>query len=506
MTAQQLKNSILQMAVQGKLVAQDPTDEPASKLLERIRDEKKRLVKAGKIKKEKNPSEIYRDVDGAYLEKVGEKIIDISEDIPFDIPISWEWSRLEQVVFNHGQMKPLTNFCYIDIGSIDNKFQSLSYTENIVSAKDAPSRARKIVIQGDILYSTVRPYLHNMCIINKKFSLSPIASTGFAVLHCHGDLKNRFLFYYLMSPDFDAYANHIENAKGVAYPAINDDRLYKALVPIPPAAEQLRIVQKIESIMPHLVEYDEKETALKNLNDSFPDLLNKSILQWAVQGKLVAQDSTDEPASKLLERIRDEKKRLVKEGKIKKEKLLPPISEDEIPFEIPESWEWGRFQDIISIMSNLVNPLDFPQYMHVAPDNINKGDGCLLRCNTVEDDKVKSPNHLFFTGQLLYSKIRPNLRKIAIAPFDGLCSADMYPLNTYIHKEYVQHLMLSQYFTIQVSKDDTRVKMPKTNQIALNMILMPIPPLEEQKRIAERVAKLVSIFDLKTTKDQSSGC
>ena len=244
----------------------------------------------------------------------------LADEVPFDIPDSWEWVRLGSIVYNRGQITPSTDFCYIDIGSIDNKNQKLNPTDTVVAPDKAPSRARKLVDKGDVLYSTVRPYLHNMCIVDRDFSCIPIASTGFAVLTCHAELCNKFLFYYMMSPDFDAYANNTDNAKGVAYPAINDDRLYKALIPIPPLGEQFRIVSAIESVDASIRDYGAKEEALRALNGSFPERLKKSILQEAVQGKLVSQDPSDEPAEALLERIRAEKQRLIKEGKIKKDK------------------------------------------------------------------------------------------------------------------------------------------------------------------------------------------
>jgi type I restriction enzyme S subunit len=243
-----LKKSILQSAVQGKLVPQDPNDEPASVLLGRIRAEKEALIKVGKIKRDKRESVIFRR-DNSHYERLGgiERCID--DEIPFDLPENWAWARLGDVVYNHGQMTPQGNFCYIDIGSLDNEQQQLNAQETIISAAKAPSRARKIVERGDILYSTVRPYLHNMCIVDKPFSHIPIASTGFAVMACYQILNNRYLFYYLLSPNFDNYANDTENAKGVAYPAINDARLYNALVPLPPLAEQERITRRVEELL-----------------------------------------------------------------------------------------------------------------------------------------------------------------------------------------------------------------------------------------------------------------
>lgn len=229
---ERLKKSILQEAISGRLVPQDPNDEPASVLLAKIRKEKEELVKAGKLKK--------KDLIETPITE---------DEIPFEIPESWEWCRLSGVVYNHGQKIPNKRFSYIDIGSINNKCQCLNSSENIIEAKDAPSRARKIVKKGDIVYSTVRPYLHNVAIIDRDFSEEPIASTGFAVFSCLESVCNKFLFYYLFSPSFDLYANNGDNAKGVAYPAINDQRLYKAIIPLPPLAEQHRIVEKIEQVL-----------------------------------------------------------------------------------------------------------------------------------------------------------------------------------------------------------------------------------------------------------------
>ncbi len=227
-----MKKSILQYAIQGKLVEQRPEEGTAKDLLKEIRAEKERLIEEGKIKKSKPLPPITED------------------EKPFEIPEGWEWVRLWDIVHNHGQEKPNKPFTYIDIGSVDNSKQKLGKEENIIQPEDAPSRARKILEKGDIIYSTVRPYLHNMCIIDRDFSRPPIASTGFAVMKTLTGVSNKYLFYYLLSPTFDTYANSNENAKGVAYPAINDKALYSSTVPLPPLAEQHRIVSKIEELLP----------------------------------------------------------------------------------------------------------------------------------------------------------------------------------------------------------------------------------------------------------------
>ncbi len=218
--------------------------------------------------------------------------------------------------------------------------------------------------------------------------------------------------------------------------------------------------------------------------------LRKSILQAAIAGQLTEQRKDDGDARDLLAGIRKEKARLVRAGKLKKERALPEICEDDVPFEIPETWCWAHFSDIVIVATNLVSPENHQNDWQIAPDLIEKGTGRLLGKRTVKEFKTKSGNHHFFKGQILYSKIRPALRKAVIAPYDGLCSADMYPLTSMVETSYLLTLLLSDFFTDQVVKKANRVKMPKINQRELSSILLPVPPRKEQQRIIKAIERL----------------
>jgi type I restriction enzyme S subunit len=220
------------------------------------------------------------------------------------------------------------------------------------------------------------------------------------------------------------------------------------------------------------------------------DALEQTILQLAVHGLLVPQDPAAEPANVLLKKIRAEKDRLIAEGKIKRDNPLPPIAEEEKPFGLPQGWEWVRFGQIAEIASNLVSPSAYAAMVQVAPDCIEKGTGRLLYKRTVAEAEVVSPNHLFRSGQILYSKIRPSLSKAVIVDFSGLCSADMYPINTNVNTNFLLMYMLSRPFLEQVSVAENRVKMPKLNQEALTSFAVAMPPMSEQARIVARVEAL----------------
>ena len=416
-------------------------------------------------------------------------------------------------------MKPTSDFCYVDIGSIDNKRQRLGDTENIITPDKAPSRAKKIIDVGDIIYSTVRPYLHNMCIIDRQFSLQPIASTGFATMTCYSGLLNKYLFYYLLAPDFDNYANDTENSKGVAYPAINDDRLYKALIPLPPLSEQHRIVAKIEELLPYIERYGKAEEHITALNTTFPEALKKSILQEAVQGKLVPQDPDDEPASVLLERIRVEKQKLIKDGKIKKSKHESVIVTrdkipyeiidgkerciaDEVPFEIPDSWCWCRWGTISESI----------QYGYNAPAKEN-GRIKMVRISDIQDNKVlwdtvpfcdideeSIETYLLKQNDILFARTGGTVGKSYLvkevpkdAIYAGYLIRTRYSNN--LSSEYLKFFMESDLYWIQLRNGTVATAQPNCNGKTLANMLVPIPPLAEQKRIVAKIEEIMPMIE-----------
>ena len=458
----------------------------------------------------------------AFCEQIGKEIRDISDEIPFEIPESWEWVRLGSIVYSRGQMKPTSDFCYVDIGSIDNKNQKLGNTENIITPDKAPSRARKTIDIGDIIYSTVRPYLHNMCIIDKQFSLQPIASTGFATMTCYSGIFNKYLFYYLLAPDFDNYANDTENSKGVAYPAINDDRLYKALIPVAPLAEQKRIVAKIEELLPYIEKYEQAETKLTALNKSFPEMLKKSILQEAVQGKLVPQNPDDEPASILLERIRTEKQELIKQGKIKKSKHESIIVTrdkipyeiidgkerciaDEVPFEIPESWEWCRLGTIASVLGGKRIPagrklsLEKTEHVYIRVSDMKDDTVSLDNLQYVPNDIYSSISRYIINKEDVYITVAGTIGRIGKIPkeLDGANlteNADRLVIRI-INQDWLIRFLKSNLIQNQIAEATTKVGQPKLAILRIQKLLIPLPPLAEQKRIVKKIEELMPIIN-----------
>ena len=368
MTAQQLKNSILQMAVQGKLVPQDPNDEPASVLLERIRAEKERLIKEKKIKREKNPSVIFKGADNTPYEKIGDEVRSLVDEVPFDIPDSWEWVTLKSIAIsslgktldkakNKGELKPY-------LCSINVYWDGIDLTTVKEARLEEGELPKYLLKPGDLL-------------ICEGGDVGRSAVWESTQEMYYQNALHRVRFYGGINPYFfqlllECYKGNLildTYSKGMTIKHLVQTALNAIIFPLPPLAEQNRIVDAINRLLPFLRSYDRAEKRITALNTEFPETLKKSILQEAVQGKLVPQDPSDEPAEALLERIRAEKQRLIKEGKIKKDKHESVIFrrdnshyekrgseevciDEEIPFEIPENWAWCRLGSILEKLTD----------------------------------------------------------------------------------------------------------------------------------------------------------
>lgn len=481
MTGKDLKNSILQLAIQGKLVEQRVEEGSAKELLKKIEAEKKLLIKEGKIKKQPKLPEITED------------------EKPFDIPESWEWVRLGDLIHNWGQKKPNKTFDYIDVGSIDNKNGRLSQNENLLEPKDAPSRARKIVKEGTVLYSTVRPYLLNICIIDKDFKHEPIASTAFAVLHPMNGLFNKYLYFTLNSPMFNTYVNSV--MIGVAYPAINDKNLLNGLIPLPPFEEQKRIVAKIEELMPLVEKYDQVYSELEELNKKFPEDMQKSILQYAIQGKLVEQREEEGTAEDLYKQIQEEKKKLIKEGRIKKQEKLPEIADDEKPFDIPESWKWFRLGEIVSVNGGKRIPAGRSLtdvdtgYKYIRVADMKNGSIMLDNIKYVPEDIYPKIKNYTISKDDIYITVAGTIGQVGLVP-NELDNANLTEnadkLTTYFNcREYIYYMLSSNLVQQQIREFTTKVGQPKLAIKRINDLIVPLPPLEEQKRIVAKIEELL---------------
>ena len=525
MTGQQLKNSILQMAVQGKLVPQDPNDEPASVLLERIRAEKEQLIKEGKIKKEKNPSVIFRGADNLPYEKIGKnEPVCIADEVPFDIPESWEWVRLGNIGdWGSGATPNRTtpeyyngNIPWLKTGDLNDNYIT-DIPETITELALAKTSVRLNPI-GSVLIAMYG------ATIGKLGILKIPATTNQACCACvpFTDIYNEFLFYFLMSQK----VAFVKRGEGGAQPNISKEKIVSTLMPLPPVAEQKRIVEKLRILQPYIDYYAVLEKSDIKLTQSFPEKLKKSILQYAVQGKLVPQDPADEPASVLLERIRAEKEQLIKEGKIKRDKHESVIFrrdnsyyekvdgierciDDELPFEIPENWEWVRLSSISKIL-NGDRGKNYPSKATLSSTGIPFISALNLDGTTIIQDEnllcmTEEQYNRLGNGKLIKNDIvvciRGSLGKHGRYPFEkGAIASSLAILRPYDLTESIgDYIMLwldSPAFFEQIRKHDNGTAQPNLAAKNLEQFLIPLPPYGEQHRL---IAKAEMFFSkLKT--------
>ena len=486
MTPEQLKASILQYAIQGKLVEQRAEEGTGEELYQQIQAEKQRLIQEKKIKKEKPLAEISED------------------EIPFDIPENWKWCRLSSLTYNWGQKTPDKTFCYIDVGSINNISHTLNIENTVVEAKDASSRAKKIVQKGDVIFATIRPYLKNICIIDRDFPYEPIVSTAFAVMHCPKGLLNKYLYYYLLSPTFMRFANASDKSKGVAYPAIGEKDFFNGLIALPPLAEQKRIVAKIEELLPLVDRYAAAYEKLEQFNAKFPEDMKKSILQYAIQGKLVEQRAEEGTGEELYQQIQAEKQQLIEEKKIKKEKPLAEISEDEIPFDIPGSWKWVRVGEIFAhntgkAMNSTAKKVDKPGSVKrfITTSNLywNSFDFSSVKEMFFSDDELERCT--VTKGDLLMCEGGAYYGRTAIWNYDyDICFQNhVHRLRPYkaVELRFFYHLF---YFYKSMNMMNAKgTAMPGLSSQTLHQMVVPLPPLSEQKRIVAKIEELLPLCE-----------
>ena len=517
MTAQQLKNSILQMAVQGKLVPQDPNDEPASVLLERIKAEKEALIKSGRIKKSKKSSEIFRGASRtlpyAFCEQIGKEIRDISDEIPFEIPDSWEWVRLGFIGnWGSGATPSRTNKEYYG-GNIP-WLKTGDLNDGIIT--NIPEKITELALEKtSVRLNPVGSVLIAMygATIGKLGILNIPATTNQACCACLPILvNNNYLFYFLMSHK----ESFTKKAEGGAQPNISKEKIISTLFPLPPLAEQKRIVEKIEQLLPFIEKYEQAETQLTALNTSIPEMLKKSILQESVQGKLVPQNPFDEPASVLLERIRAEKQELIKAGKIRKDKHESAIITrdkipyeiidgkerciaDEVPFEIPDSWCWCRLGTIFQ--HNTGKTLNSSNHQGTMMQYITTSN---LYWDRFELDKLRE---MLFTdsevekctvtkGDLLVCE-GGDIGRAAIWNYD-------YPMRiqNHIHRlrSYAPVEVYFFYYVFYLYKragliGGKGIGIQGLSSNAIDKLLIPLPPLAEQKKIVAKIEELMQYCD-----------
>ena len=522
MNGKQLKNSILQWAIQGKLVTQDPNDEPASVLLERIREEKERLIKEKKIKRDKNASVIFRGEDNSYYEKIlatGEvKCID--EEIPFEIPRGWEWCRIASLadVVRGGSPRPAGSPIFYD-GSIpflkvaDLTRESSIYVKSFSSTiKEAGLSKTRLVEAGTLLLTNSGATLGvpKICTFDTTFNDGVAAFLSL-------DERLKLYVYWFFCYMTDLYRNINQ---GTAQPNLNTDIIKMTLVPIPPYKEQVRIIEQLGNISPIIEHYEKAQDELDELNESIPKLIKQSILQEAIRGKLVPQIAEEGTAQELLEQIKAEKQKLVKEGKLKKSALASSVIfrgddnkywekngkdvvciDAEIPFEVPSSWIWCRMGDCVSIIGGYA----FKSYDLKSSLGIR-----VIRISDISEKGLVNKNIVKYNGNEDLTQYLIKRNDILIAMTGGTVGKSLLlteklsePLllnqrvaiirNIWINVEYLNAFLHSPYIKqiIDKKKNSTNDNISMSD---LNGFLIPLPPLKEQYRIVERYKNVTSIM------------
>ena len=508
MTAEDLRKAILQQAIQGKLLPQDPNDEPASKLLERIREEKARLVKEKKIKKDKNESFIYRGEDNSHYEKFADGTVKcIDDEIPFEIPQSWEWCRLGDL-FQHNTGKALNSANnvgtlkkYLTTSNVYwNRFDFTTvkemYFKDDEIEKCSIRKGDLLVCEGgDIGRTAIWDKDDEICIQNHIHRLRVFI-----------EISTKYIYYIF----WFFKRNGVIGGKGIGIQGLSANVLHNILIPLPPLNEQFKIVSKLETILVVSDKYEEKQNELDKLESELQSQLKKSILQYAIQGKLVTQIPTDEPAIELLKRINKEKEQLIKDGKIKREKNTSIIFKgddnkyfekkgnnvvcinDEIPFEIPDSWVWIRFKNLVQfslgktperVDSSYWNSNDCP-WVSIADMEDKTTLSKTKECISQKALKEKFGNTYSPIGTLIMS-FKLTIGKVSILGIDAVHNEAIISIFPFVSDENITRDYLFNFLSIITgyTTSTDAIKGATLNSKKISEMLVPLPPLQEQKRI-----------------------
>lgn len=506
MKAEVLRKSILQMAIQGKLVPQNSSDEPASVLLQKIRAEKENLIKEGKIKRDKTDSVIFKGEDGKFYEKTGKEVKDITDQLPFEIHDSWIWSRVSTCYDIRNGFTPLrseTRFWengtipWFTVDDIRRQGKLISYTQQHITC-EAVNRDRIVPPNSFLLCCTA--------------SIGAFAQTTIALTtnQQFNSLTVKYLYRKLLQDNYlygigDYFADILHKLAGkTTFEFVSTKKLGEILIPIPPYEEQKRIVEAIEKFEPLIAEYDKLEQQAKKLDGEIFDKLKKSILHYAIQGKLVPQDSSDEPASVLLSKIKAEKEKLIKEGKIKKEKPLPPITDSEKPFDIPDSWQWVRLGELATKFTDGTHST--PKYVLAGVPFLSVKDmsrGFLDFSNTKfiseEEHEILYKRCNPEKGDLLITKVGTTGIPVIVdtdKQFSLFVSVALMKFSKrYLDVNFLKELINSPLVQQQAQENTRGVGNKNWVLDDIRNTIVPLPPLNEQKRIVARIQELFSEID-----------
>ena len=480
MTPEQLKASILQYAIQGKLVEQRVEEGTGEELYQQIQAEKQRLIQEKKIKKEK-------------------PLVEITEDeIPFDIPESWKWVRLGDCTgYSQTKLKISPKDITDDMWSLD--LEDIQKESGAILTRTTASE-RKITgdkvlfYKGQVLYSKLRPYL-------KKILIAPdngICTPELVPFNTYLVYAN-YIVYVLRSPHIDYVVNSV--TYGVKMPRVGTETMVNLLIPLPPLSEQKRIVAKIEELLPLISRYAVAYEKLEQFNAKFPEDMKKSILQYAIQGKLVEQRAEEGTGEELYQQIQAEKQHLIAEKKIKKEKPLAAISEDEIPFDIPESWKWCRLSDIIDVRDGTH---DSPKYVPegiplITSKNLSNGiiDYGNVKYITQEDADKINARSMVEDDDILFAMIGSIGNPVLVKKDREFCIKNMALFKKFADTDIFMQYMYWFFFYAQykLKKEASGGVQSFISLSRFREYLVPLPPFAEQKRIVAKIEELLPLCE-----------